>query len=115
MGGGWRGSRTWRAGAGGREWGAGVVFRAWCKDSGRGSVGVVCRVVKDQGGQVANGYRGWRGRRRLDGPLCPPTSHKRGAEPLVVRLARFALAAPAAAWAEPAPPFVTASIPAWCS
>src|ERR1017187_9066886 len=115
MGGGWRGSRAWCAGAGVGSGGPELCFEAGPKDSGRGSVGVVCPVVKDQGGEVANGYRGGRGNRRLDGPLCPPTSHKQGAEPLVLRLARFALAAPAAAWAEPAAPFVTASIPAWRS
>src|ERR1022692_223693 len=115
MGGGWRGSRAWRAGAGGRRFGAGLCFGAGAETVVADQLGSFVRLSKIRGGQVANGYRGGRGRRRLDGPLCTTTSHKRGAEPLVVRLARFALAAPAAAWAEPAAPFVTALIPAWRS
>ena len=39
-----------RAGVRGRGSGAAVVFRGWREDTKRGSVGVVCPVVKDEGG-----------------------------------------------------------------
>src|ERR1035438_4436283 len=58
MGGGWRGSRAWRAGAGVGSGGPELCFEAGPKDSGRGSVGVVCPVVKDQGGRVLTGIGG---------------------------------------------------------
>src|SRR5271165_6930318 len=59
--------------------GAGVVFGGRRGESGRVRAGVVCPIVKDQGGQAANGYRGIAGNRRLGAPLSLPTSCNRGA------------------------------------
>jgi hypothetical protein len=60
------------AGVGGR-----VVFGGWWEDRDRVSAVSWGPVVKDQGGQLANGYRGLRGREREDGPLWRLTSDGR--------------------------------------
>ena len=67
------------------------LFRGWHRDSNRVSVVLWGPVVKDQGGQMANGYRGRRGRRRPDGSRCPPTSDRRGAARVLARLASVCL------------------------
>jgi hypothetical protein len=70
------------AGVGGR-----VVFGGWWEDRDRVSAVSWGPVVKDQGGQLANGYRGLRGRERGDGPLWRLTSDGRGTGPALERLA----------------------------
>ena len=45
------------------------------------------RLSKIRGGQLANGYRGLRGRERGDGPLWRLTSDGRGTGPALERLA----------------------------
>src|ERR1022692_69807 len=55
-----------------------VVFGGWWEDRDRVSAVSWGPVVKDQGGQLANGYRGLRGHERGDGPLWRLTSDGRG-------------------------------------
>src|ERR1017187_1902803 len=64
-----------------------VVFGGWWEDRDRVSAVSWGPVVKDQGGQLANGYRGLRGCERGDGPLWRLTSDGRGTGPALERLA----------------------------
>src|ERR1022692_3621038 len=58
MGGGWRGSRAWRAGAGGRRFGAGLCFGAGAETVVAYRLGSFVRLSKIRGGRFLTGIGG---------------------------------------------------------